>query len=85
MDSNYYEMGIAEKIKTYIPEEGKSDFPKEGQSKEYIYIPESEKLNSNEYLLVLVETNKETIVELVSTFFIYQSEITPNPSTTQLI
>ena len=84
MDSNYYEMGIAEKIKTYIPEEGKSDFPKEGQSKEYIYIPESEKLNSNEYLLVLVETNKETIVELVSTFFIYQSEITPNPSTTQL-
>ena len=84
MNAIDYEMDITEKIKTNIPTEGKRDFPKQNQNKDYIYISESDKLNNDEDLLVSVETNKETIVELVSSYYFYQTEISPNPATTQL-
>ena len=36
------------------------------------------------YLLVSAESDDETIVELMSTFFSFQTHITPNPSSPQL-
>ena len=41
-------------------------------------------MSNEDYLLVIVETNKKTIIELMSTIFLYPEEITPNPSSTQL-
>ena len=72
-----------EELEKVIPKEGHSTFSSKELNDDYLYIPD--KLPKDTNLLISVETNKETIVELISTFCSYQKEIIPNPTLPQLL
>jgi hypothetical protein len=76
-----YEMGSLETIKNLIPDENSRYSTKE-EKEDFLYI--SEGTNINEYIIVSVEVNKKTTIELLSTIFLYQDSISPNPSSSQL-
>ena len=65
-----------------IPTKGNSKFSSTDLSADYLYI--SEGLTNGNYLLVSVETDRETIVELMSSFNSYLNGVTPSPTTPQL-
>ena len=75
-----YETKNFEQLK--IPTKGNSKFSSKDLSADYLYI--SEGLGAGNYLLVSVETDKETTVELMSTFCSFLNGVTPNPATPQL-
>ena len=75
-----YETKNFEQLK--IPKKGDSQFSSKELSADYLYI--SEGLTKGNYLLVSVETDRETIVELMSSFCSFLNGVTPNPTTPQL-
>ena len=75
-----YEMG--KDLQSKIPSNIHYEYSSNDLNSDFLYI--SKGLKNNEYLLVSFESNEETVVELMSTFYIKQSKITPNPSTPQL-
>ena len=78
-----FEMSTKEQLKNLIPTKSNYDKSTEQQKKDYIFL--STETEIDRYVLVSVEVNKETTIELVSTIFLFQDEITPNPSTYQLM
>ena len=77
-----YEINPNGKLKYLIPTESNSSISNQGSGEDYLYI--NEDLEKNECLLVSVETDMEAIVELLSTFYFFQNNITINPSTPQM-
>jgi len=77
-----YEMNNNEELEKAIPKEGHSKFSSRELNADYLYIPDG--LPKDTYLLISVETNKETIVELMSAFCSFQKGVTPNPASPQL-
>ena len=75
-----YETQNFEQLK--IPTKENSKFSSKDLSADYLYI--SEGLTNGNYLLVSVETDRETIVELMSSFNSFLNGVTPNPTTPQL-
>ena len=76
-----FEMRTAE-LEKNIPNEQNHKFSSNELNADFLYINYG--LNESQYLLVSVESDDETIVELMSTFFSFQTQITPNPSTPQM-
>ena len=72
-----------EELEKVIPKEGHSEFSSKELNEDYLYIPN--KFSKDTNLLISVETNQETIVELMLTFYSDQKEITPNPAFPQLL
>ena len=75
-----YETKNFEQLK--IPKKGDSQFSSKDLFADYLYI--SEGLSNGNYLLVSVETDRETTVELMSSFCSFLNGVTPNPTTPQL-
>ena len=80
INQNDYEMNT--NLKELIPTQSNSQFNSRELKLDLLYLKEG--LSKDVYALVSVETNKETIVELMTSLYIYNSEVTPNPSTSQL-
>jgi len=78
-----FEMGQEKKLEENIPNEQVNDYSSKELHADFLYIPYG--LKESNYLLVSVESDDETIVELMSTFFSFQTHITPNPSSPQLL
>ena len=81
IDSIEYEMGTKESISSYIPNKDNKIFWNKDQT-EYLYI--DQEMKKGQYLLVSVEAERYTTIELLTSLFIYQDGITPNPSSPQL-
>ena len=77
-----YEIDPNNTLKDFIPYEGHSNISNYDSSDDYLFINEG--LDKNSYLLISVETDIETIVELSSTYFIFQNSLNINPSTAQM-
>ena len=75
-----YEMNT--NIKDLIPNESNAQFKSRELKLDLLYIQEG--LTKGNYFLVSVETTIETVVELMSSLYIYNSEVSANPSTSQL-
>lgn len=73
-----YEMNNINKI----PTKGNSQFASTDLSADYLYIPDG--LPKGKYLLVNAEADRETTIELMSTFCSFLNGVTPNPATPQL-
>ena len=82
IDADDYELGTEETIKKLIPNKDNFKYSSEEQKKDYLFIKEGTQIDK--YVLVSVEVSKETVIELISTIYLYQDEITPKPSSTQL-
>ena len=82
IDAVQYEMSPKKELNNLIPNKDNYYNSTESEKSDYLYISQPPKLT--EYLLVSVETTKETIIEFMSTLLIYQEEITLNPSSPQL-
>ena len=78
-----FEMGKEEELERNIPNEQVHDYSSSEINADFLYIRYG--LNDSSYLLVSAESDDSTIVELMSTFFSYQTHITPNPSSPQLL
>ena len=78
-----FEMKKEQELESYIPNAANKDYSSTEIKSDFLYIRYG--LNISHYLLVSAESDDETIVELMSTFFSYQTHITPNPSSPQLI
>lgn len=76
-----FEMGNETEIEKAIPTK-LSEFSTDKTKSNYLYI-ENGLINGN-YLFVSVVSNKNTRIELLTTFYNYLDVITPNPITTQL-
>ena len=81
IDAELYDMGDIS-LQNLIPTKKNTKFPNEDQNVDYLYIKEG--LNKTSYLFISIEVKKETIIELMSSFFLYQNGITPKPSSPQL-
>ena len=77
-----YEIDPNNTLKDFIPYEGHSNISNYDSSDDYLFTNEG--LDKNNYLLVSVETDIETIVELSSTLFTFQNNLNINPSTAQM-
>ena len=84
IDQILYELGSESVLEAYIPSKDDNDNEKSYKTayNDFLYIPEG--LTKEQYLLVSVESNKDSTIELLSSFALYQNGISPNPSTTQL-
>ncbi len=84
IDQSDYELGSEEKLKEYIPTKDDNDNEKSYKKvyTDFLYVPEG--LAKEQYLLVSVESNKDSTIELLSSFSLFQNGISPNPSTNQL-
>lgn len=82
INSTAYELGSFDFIEKNIPDENNKYLSTKDTKKDYLDL--NEIINEGEYILVSVETNKETIIELMSTFTLYLGGVTPNPATPQL-
>ena len=82
IDAELYDMGDIKSLEKLIPTNKNKKFPTNKQNVDYLYIKEG--LNKTSYLFISIEVNKNTIIELMSSFFLYQNGITPNPSSPQL-
>lgn len=71
-----------EELNSLIPNENSNAFSTKKDKSDYLFIPEG--TNREEYLLVSVETDKNTIIEFLTSLMIFQQEISPNPSSPQL-
>ena len=78
-----FEMGKEKELEQNIPNEHVHDYSSSEINADFLYIRYG--LKDSNYLLVSAESDDETIVELMSTFFSYQTHITPNPSSPQLL
>ena len=82
IDQIVYEIDSDNKLKDFIPYEGHSSISNYDSSEDYLFINEG--LAKNSYLLISVETDIETIIELSSTYYIFQNSLNINPSTDQM-
>ena len=82
IDATIYEMGTKEEINPFIPSSTNKEYPQNEEKTDYLYINTGTKIDR--YLLVSIEISKEAIVELVTTIYLYQEEITPNSYSPQL-
>ena len=78
-----YEMGTVENLQSLIPSNINYKYSSNEENTNFLHITEG--LKNKDYLLVSFECNEDTIVELMSTFYYFQSKISPNPSSSQLI
>ena len=81
IDSKVYEIDSL-RLKDIIPSEDNYTLSSKEQNTEFLYVEDG--FSIEEYILVTVETNKPATIELLSTIFLYPTEITPNPSSPQL-
>jgi hypothetical protein len=78
-----YEMSEKELLKQYIPTKTNNKFSTNKEKNAYLYI--NDELPKNKYLLLSVEVNKQTTIELISSFgFLQKGAITPSPSSPQI-
>ena len=73
-----YELGV---IKDF-PSKDNSEYSSKSEYNDYLMIEES--LQKEYYLLVSVESDKESTIEFYSCINLYQNGMTPNPSSSQL-
>jgi hypothetical protein len=66
-----------------IPKPGKGQFNSEEYEPDHLLVPFTQTHN-DQYLLITVQTDIDTIVTFLSTFYTYVKEIFPNPSTNTL-
>lgn len=83
INATIYEMSSKTGLKNLIPSSSKYEHSTEKEKKDYLYLLNGTKIDT--YILVTVELSIETTVELVSTIFLFEDEITPNPSSSQLM
>ena len=83
IDATKYEMSSKDELKSLIPSSSNHEHPTEDEQKDYLNLVHGSKIDT--YALISVELSIETTVELVSTIFLYPDEITPNPSSSQLM
>ena len=72
-----YELGT---IKDF-PNKSNNEYSSKEEFTDFLFV---ESLEQDQYLLVSVESDKESTIEFYSCITLYQSGITPNPSTNQL-
>ena len=77
-----YEMGKEDHIKNLIPTDKEYHYTNKDLNSDYLYVEYG--LIKEYYVLVSVETNIETVVELMSSLYIFNNVFTANPSTSQL-
>ena len=77
-----YEMGNEEYFKAVIPNEKDNDYSSKNTLTDFLYIDYG--LIKDYYVLISVETDKETVVELMSSLYVFNNDVTANPSTSQL-
>ena len=77
-----YEMGNEDFFKLMIPNENNCDYSSKNTKSDFLYIDYG--LVKDYYVLVSVETDKETVVELMSSLYVFNNDVTANPSTSQL-
>ena len=77
-----YEMGSEENLKDLIPDEKNNNYASKGTLTDFLYLDAG--LLKGLYVLISVETDKETVVELMSSLYIFNNAVTANPSTSQL-
>ena len=82
INATIYEMGKKEEINKFIPYSENKDYPQTEEKTDYLYIDSGTKIDK--YLLVSVEISKNVTVELMTTIFLYEDEITPNSYSPQL-
>ena len=70
-------------IENSIPTEKKHDYSNVNLENDYIFINSINKDRS--YLMVSVIADGNTIIELLTTFSLFQNSLTPNPSSPQLL
>ena len=70
IDSIEYEMGTKESISSYIPNKDNKIFWNKDQT-EYLYI--DQEMKKGQYLLVSVEAERYTTIELLTSLFIYKN------------
>ena len=73
----------SETIRELLPKPGQGQFNAEEYEPDHLLVPFIETHN-DQYLLITVETDVDTIVTFLSTFYTYVKEIFPNPSTNTL-
>ena len=66
-----------------LPKPGNGQFNAEEYEPDHLLVPFIE-IQNDQYLLITVQTDKDTIVTFLSTFYTYVKEIFPNPSTNTL-
>ena len=81
IDENIYDLNEFNELKKLIPT-AKSEFTTDKMKYDYLLI--NLKVNEEDYVYVNVETDKPTLVKLLTTFSTYDYTSTPNPSTPQL-
>ena len=77
-----YEMGNEDYFKLVIPNENNCDYSSKNTMSDFLYIDYG--LVKDYYVLVSVETDKETVVELMSSLYVFNNDVMANPSTSQL-
>jgi len=77
-----YEINSEDNIKGLIPNKENNDNSIDKPFNNFLMI--SSGLENKEYILISVETDIETTVGLLTTFFLYQEECSVNPNTPQL-
>ena len=82
INQNDYELNLDNNLKNKIPAQDRHEYPNNDSLLDLLYIEKG--LPKESYLLVSIETDIETIVELMSSFYIGNSEVSANPSTSQL-
>ena len=83
IDQLDYEIDSNNQLKDLIPSQTNYDYTNHGLNKDYLLL--STGLEKNKYLLVSVETNEETLIELISTIYCLQDHVIINPSTPQIL
>ena len=82
IDAIKYEMSSKSELNNLIPNKDNNEHSTKSDQRDYLYIERGTTIE--DYLLISVEADKETVIEFMSTILIYQEEITPNPSSPQL-
>ena len=77
-----YEFFAYSYLHAYIPNIKDNDYSTSKTKLGYIYIPHGVKYDN--FLFVSVETNEQTTVELLTTLYNYDLQLSPNPSSPQL-
>ena len=81
INEDFYDLNDFNKLKDSIPNE-KSNFTTDKMKYDFLLI--DLKVNEDSYVYVNVETDKPTLVKLLTTFSTYDYTSSPNPSTPQL-
>ena len=77
-----YEIDPENKLKDLIPNKNNFNYSNHESSGDYLFIKQG--FYQDNYFLVSVETDSETTIELLTSFYIFQSNATANPRTPQL-